>query len=402
MFHISKFIEEAVTQRNGSMFREDLTANWERLSKEINGKRVLVIGGAGTIGSSYIRALLPFRPASLVVVDLSENGLTELTRDLRSTYGMYVPSDYRTYPLSFADPIFEKIFRTEKGFDIVANFSAHKHVRSEKDVYSVQALLENNVLKARRLLELLAEFPPAHFFCVSTDKAANPVNIMGASKRVMEDMIMAYADRFKVTTARFANVAFSNGSLPAGFLERLMKRQPLSSPSDVKRYFVSPEESGQICLMACILGKNREIFFPKLGEEQMMTFSTIADRLLKSMGYEPYRCCSEEEARKFAAEMPENSREYPVYYFTSDTTGEKSFEEFYVAGERLDLERFQALGVITGGTGRPMDEVETFLQQLANLLQQPGVTKVEIVQALKSFLPNFEHHETGKNLDQKM
>lgn len=402
MFHISKFIEEAVTQRNGSMFREDLTANWEHLSKEINGKRVLVIGGAGTIGSSYIRALLPFRPASLVVVDLSENGLTELTRDLRSTYGMYVPSDYRTYPLSFADPIFEKIFRTEKGFDIVANFSAHKHVRSEKDVYSVQALLENNVLKARRLLELLAEFPPAHFFCVSTDKAANPVNIMGASKRVMEDMIMAYADRFKVTTARFANVAFSNGSLPAGFLERLMKRQPLSSPSDVKRYFVSPEESGQICLMACILGKNREIFFPKLGEEQMMTFSTIADRLLKSMGYEPYRCCSEEEARKFAAEMPENSREYPVYYFTSDTTGEKSFEEFYVAGERLDLERFQALGVITGGTGRPMDEVETFLQQLANLLQQPGVTKVEIVQALKSFLPNFEHHETGKNLDQKM
>lgn len=402
MFHISKFIEEAVTQRNGSMFREDLTANWEHLSKEINGKRVLVIGGAGTIGSSYIRALLPFRPASLVVVDLSENGLTELTRDLRSTYGMYVPPDYRTYPLSFADPIFEKIFRTEKGFDIVANFSAHKHVRSEKDVYSVQALLENNVLKARRLLELLAEFPPAHFFCVSTDKAANPVNIMGASKRVMEDMIMAYADRFKVTTARFANVAFSNGSLPAGFLERLMKRQPLSSPSDVKRYFVSPEESGQICLMACILGKNREIFFPKLGEEQMMTFSTIADRLLKSMGYEPYRCCSEEEARKFAAEMPENSREYPVYYFTSDTTGEKSFEEFYVAGERLDLERFQALGVITGGTGRPMDEVETFLQQLANLLQQPGVTKVEIVQALKSFLPNFEHHETGKNLDQKM
>ena len=402
MFHISKFIEEAVTQRNGSMFREDLTANWEHLSKEINGKRVLVIGGAGTIGSSYIRALLPFRPASLVVVDLSENGLTELTRDLRSTYGMYVPPDYRTYPLSFADPIFEKIFRAEKGFDIVANFSAHKHVRSEKDVYSVQALLENNVLKARRLLELLAEFPPAHFFCVSTDKAANPVNIMGASKRVMEDMIMAYADRFKVTTARFANVAFSNGSLPAGFLERLMKRQPLSSPSDVKRYFVSPEESGQICLMACILGKNREIFFPKLGEEQMMTFSTIADRLLKSMGYEPYRCCSEEEARKFAAEMPENSREYPVYYFTSDTTGEKSFEEFYVAGERLDLERFQALGVITGGTGRPMDEVETFLQQLANLLQQPGVTKVEIVQALKSFLPNFEHHETGKNLDQKM
>lgn len=402
MFHVNKFIAEAVTQRNASMFREDLTANQELLTREIAGKKVLVIGGAGTIGSSYIRALLPFRPAKLVVVDLSENGLTELTRDLRSTFGMYVPPDYRTYPLSFADPIFEKIFRTENGFDIVANFSAHKHVRSEKDVYSVQALLENNVLKARRLLELLAEFPPEHFFCVSTDKAANPVNIMGASKRVMEDMIMAYADRFKVTTARFANVAFSNGSLPAGFLERLMKRQPLSSPADVKRYFVSPEESGQICLMACILGRNREIFFPKLGEEQMMTFAAISDRLLRALGYEPFRCASEEEARRFAAEMPEDSRRYPVYYFTSDTTGEKSFEEFYVAGETIDQERFRALGVITGGTSRPLAEVEAFLQELAALLARPEVTKAEIVAALKRFLPNFEHHETGKNLDQKM
>lgn len=402
MFHVNKFIAEAVTQRNASMFREDLTANQEYLTREIAGKKVLVIGGAGTIGSSYIRALLPFRPAKLVVVDLSENGLTELTRDLRSTFGMYVPPDYRTYPLSFADPIFEKIFRAENGFDIVANFSAHKHVRSEKDVYSVQALLENNVLKARRLLELLAEFPPEHFFCVSTDKAANPVNIMGASKRVMEDMIMAYADRFKVTTARFANVAFSNGSLPAGFLERLMKRQPLSSPADVKRYFVSPEESGQICLMACILGRNREIFFPKLGEEQMMTFAAISDRLLRALGYESFRCASEEEARRFAAEMPEDSRRYPVYYFTSDTTGEKSFEEFYVAGETIDQERFRALGVITGGTSRPLAEVEAFLQELAALLSRPEVTKAEIVAALKRFLPNFEHHETGKNLDQKM
>ena len=270
MLNVSNFIKNNITFRSRSMFLDDIEANRERLKEEIEGRSLLVIGGAGTIGSSYIRAVLPFRPSKLVVVDVSENGLTELTRDLRSTYGMYIPEDYRTYPLNFADPIFEKIFRKEGGFDIVANFSAHKHVRSEKDQYSVEALIENNVLKARKLLDLLVEMPPKHFFCVSTDKAANPVNIMGCSKKVMEEMIMAYSDKFKVTTARFANVAFSNGSLLAGFIERMMKRQPLSSPNDVKRYFVSPEESGQICMLACMLGRSGEIFFPKLGEEQMM------------------------------------------------------------------------------------------------------------------------------------
>ena len=245
MLNVSKFIADHITGRQKSMFAADIEANRDKLRAEIEGKRVLVIGGAGTIGSSYIRAVLPFRPSKLVVVDISENGLAELTRDLRSTYGMYVPEEYRTYPLSFADPVFEKIFRAEQGFDIVANFSAHKHVRSEKDKYSVQALLENNVLKARKLLDLLSEFPPCHFFCVSTDKAANPVNIMGASKKIMEEMIMAYSSRFKISTARFANVAFSNGSLLAGFIDRLMKRQPLSSPNDVKRYFVSPASWGR-------------------------------------------------------------------------------------------------------------------------------------------------------------
>ena len=346
------------------MFARDIEANRARLREEIEGKSVLVIGGAGTIGSSYIRAILPFRPSKLMVVDINENGLTELTRDLRSTYGMYVPEEYRTYPLNFADPIFEHIFRSEKGFDIVANFSAHKHVRSEKDKYSVRALLENNVLKARKLLDLLSEFPPRHFFCVSTDKAANPVNIMGASKKIMEEMIMAYSSRFKVTTARFANVAFSNGSLLAGFIERLMKHQPLSSPNDVKRYFVSPEESGQICMLACILGQNREIFFPKLGEEQMMTFSSIADNFLQSLGYTAKYCTSEEEARKFAKDMPEESRVYPVYYFTSDTSGEKSFEEFYIPGEKICMERFKALGVIEEVKALPMPEINDFFEQL--------------------------------------
>src|SRR5574344_1277223 len=262
MLNVNNFIKNNITYRPKSMFIGDIEKNKEQLTREIKDKSVLVIGGGGTIGSSYIRAILPFKPSKLVVVDISENNLTELTRDLRSTYKMFVPEDYRTYPLSYADPIFEKIFRKEQGFDIVANFSAHKHVRSEKDQYSVEALIENNDLKARKLMNLIAEYPPKHFFCVSTDKAANPVNVMGCSKKIMEEMIMSYSKKFKITTARFANVAFSNGSLLAGFIDRLMKRQPLSSPNDVKRYFVSPDESGQICMLACILGKTGEIFFP--------------------------------------------------------------------------------------------------------------------------------------------
>ena len=277
MLNLKQFIADHVINRQISMFAADIEANKETLRREIENKSVCVVGGAGSIGSSFIRAVLPFRPAKLVVVDLNENGLAELTRDLRSTYGMYVPQEYRTYTLNFADPIFERIFREEEGFDIFANFSAHKHVRSEKDKYSVQALIENDDIKAKRLLDLLAVYPPQHFFCVSTDKAANPINIMGASKRIMEDLIMAYTAKFKVTTARFANVAFSNGSLPDGWVQRVMKKQPLAAPNDVKRYFVSLEESGQICMLACILGKNGEIFFPKLGEKQMLTFSAICD-----------------------------------------------------------------------------------------------------------------------------
>ena len=402
MLNISKFISEQITNRNQSMFGFDIKNHEAEISRFVNNKRVLVIGGAGTIGSSYIKAILPFKPSQLVVVDISENGLTELTRDLRSTDRMYVPKDYKTYPLNFADPIFTRLFRKNNGFDIVANFSAHKHVRSEKDRWSVQALLENNVLKAQQLLELISEYPPEHFFCVSTDKAANPVNIMGASKRIMEDMIMSYSNKFKVTTARFANVAFSNGSLLAGFVERLMKNQPLSSPYDVKRYFVSPEESGQICMLACLLGHNREIFFPKLGENQMMTFSSIADAFLKSLGYEVKKCSSEEEARRFAAEMRADSKQYPVYYFKTDTTGEKSYEEFYVPGEKLDLDRFQSLGVIESVVPRPKEELDSFFAQLIDIFAKNNATKEEIVSAIKDYLPNFSHEEKGKNLDQKM
>ena len=402
MLNISKFISDNVTFRQKSMFLADIESNSETIRKEVEGKSLCVIGGAGSIGSSFIRAILPFKPSKLVVIDLNENGLAELTRDLRSTRDMYVPEEYRAYTLNFADPIFARIFREEKGFDIVANFSAHKHVRSEKDKYSVQALIENNDIKAKKFMDLLCEYPPKHFFCVSTDKAANPVNIMGASKRVMEDMVMAYSDRFPVTTARFANVAFSNGSLPDGWVARLMKRQPLVSPSDVKRYFVSPEESGQICMLACILGNSGEVFFPKLGEDQMITFSSFCKKFIETAGYKEHQCSSDKEAVEFAANRAEEDTDYPVVYFKSDTTGEKDFEEFYVPGEKLNMERFSALGVIEETTRRPMDEVDSFFTELEGIFQKDEFTKAEIVEALKKFLPNFKHEEKGKNLDQKM
>ncbi|WP_301069531.1 UDP-N-acetylglucosamine 4,6-dehydratase [uncultured Bacteroides sp.] len=402
MINIDKFISENITSRSVSMFVADIRAHEAQLFESIQGKSVLVIGGAGSIGSSYIRALLPFQPSKLVVVDLNENGLVELTRDLRSTYGMYVPEEYRTYTLNFSDPIFERIFREEKGFDIVANFSAHKHVRSEKDRYSVEALIENNVIKAKRLLDLLVEYPPEHFFCVSTDKAANPVNVMGASKRIMEDMIMSYTSKFNVTTARFANVAFSNGSLLAGFMDRMMKKQPLAAPCDVRRYFVSPEESGQICMLACMLGHNGEIFFPKLEEEKMITFSSICDRFLGALGYEKKECADEEEAKRFASEMPEDSKTYPVVYFKSDTTGEKDYEEFYVPGEKLDMARFSSLGVIEEVEKRSMEELDRFFEALEIIFAKPDFTKEEVVAEIRRFLPNFNHVEKGKNLDQKM
>ena len=402
MINLNKFIYRYVTERKQSMFLPDIEANKDLLKKEIEGKSVIVIGGAGSIGSSYIKALLPFKPRKLVVVDLSENGLAELTRDVRSSYGMYVPKEFITYTLNFADPIFERIYREEGGFDIVANFSAHKHVRSEKDKYSVQALIENNDIKAKKLLDLLCELPPKHFFCVSTDKAANPVNIMGASKRIMEDLIMAYSSKFPITTARFANVAFSNGSLPASWIDRMMKKQPLVAPNDVKRYFVSPEESGQICMLACMLGKSGEIFFPKLGEEQMKTFSAICDDFIKAMGYEKKQFATDEEAKKYAAEMPADSKCYPVVYMGSDTTGEKSYEEFYVLGEKIDMQRFQALGVVEQTTRHNMDEVNSFFDKLETIFQKEDFTKAQVVDAIKEFIPNFEHEEKGKNLDQKM
>lgn len=402
MFNLESFISKYVIRRPQSMFATDIEANKDVLLENIKDKSVCVIGGAGSIGSSFIKAVLRFMPKSLVVVDLNENGLAELTRDLRSDADIIVPTDYRTYTLDFANPIFERIFLEDGGYDIVANFSAHKHVRSERDKYSVEALIENNDIKAKKLMDLLENRPPEHFFCVSTDKAANPVNIMGASKRILEDLVMAYSNKFSVTTARFANVAFSNGSLPDGWLHRLMKKQPLSAPNDVRRYFVSPEESGQICMLACILGRSGEVFFPKLGEEQMLTFSQICDDFVDYNGLVKHQFSSDSEAKIYAKGMDFDSKDYPVVYSKSNTTGEKAYEEFYIPGEQIDWNRFGSLGVIQKTTRRSMAEVINLFNEFESIFSSPDFKKEQVVDAIKRFIPNFDHEEKGLNLDQKM
>ena len=403
-FDLDEFIARRVTGREQSLFAADLAANDAALRERIAARSVLVIGGAGTIGSSFIRALLPYGPARLVVVDINENGLTELTRDLRSAEGVVVPEAYTTYPVDFGSPTFARLMRTEGPFDIVAHFAAHKHVRSEKDRFSIEAMVGNNVISTVRLLDLLVQQPPERFFCVSTDKAANPANVMGASKKLMEDAVLAYAAAGAVpaTTARFANVAFSNGSLPAGFLERLAKRQPLSAPSDVRRYFVSPEESGQLCLVACVLGRPGDILFPRLAEPEMLTFSAIGTALLGDLGLRPDEHDTEDAARAAAAAMTDDDRTWPVHYFVSDTSGEKPAEEFHTDDEQVDLERFGALGVVRAEASRSVDEIRETVAELADLFAREHLEKAQIVEVLGRLVPTFSHVETGRGLDQRM
>jgi len=392
-----------ITEREESLFTEDLTKNHEQLLNNIKGKSALVIGGAGTIGSNFIKELLKYEPGKLFVIDTNENGLTELSRDLRSTEGLSVPDDYKTYSLDFDDPIFKRIFSDNGPFHIVANFAAHKHVRSEKDIYSIHAMVKNNVFKAKRLLDLLLSSPPEHFFSVSTDKAANPVSVMGASKKMMEDFLIAYSSKIKITTARFANVAFSNGSLLDGFLNRIAKSQPMAGPHNIKRFFVTPQESGQLCLIACILGKSRDIFFPKLDpEKDMKSFSDIGEILLKNMGLTPKRCTTEEEARLIALNRPTDADYYPVYFHPSDTSGEKPYEEFFSENDKLELSEFHALGIIKDTPQKNMDELEGIETKLEEAFNDQDFDKKRIVDLLKNYIPNFQHIERGKNLDERM
>lgn len=408
-FNLSKFISQFVTRRSDSLFLPDFQKMEVELSSRIKGRSALVIGGAGTIGTAFIKELLKFQPVRLYVVDANENGLTELVRDLRSSLNYNIPAQLLTYAMDFSDPVFEKLLRREGPFEIVANFAAHKHVRSEKDPYAIEALLNNNVFKAKHLLDLLTIHQPERFFCVSTDKAAKPANVMGASKQLMEQLIMAYSEVIPISSARFANVAFSNGSLPAGFLERLAKQQPLSAPSDVRRYFVSPEEAGQLCLLACMLGNSGDIFFPKLNpDDNLQSFSNIAINLLQTLGFQPDICSSEQEARKKAVLLNADSSSWPVYFFNSDTDGEKASEEFYTEAETLDLSAFTSIGIVkpnviagqsVGNNNRNLTEM---IAELQALFHQEDVSKAQIIKTLQHYVPDFQHLETGKGLDQKM
>ena len=386
--------------RKKSYFENDIKNNINILSKNILNKSVLVIGGAGTIGSSYIKELLKFKPSKLIVVDFNENGLTELTRELRSTNYLNFNIDFRTYPISLNDKVFDKLFVKESKFDIVANFAAHKHVRSEKDIFSIEALIKNNIGGAIKLLDLVNKFGVEHFFSVSTDKAANPVNIMGASKSLMEKIILSYKNNFKVSTARFANVAFSNGSLLDGFINRLNKRQPLSCPNDVKRFFVSPKESGQICLLASIIGDSGDIFFPKFNfERDQIYFKDIAIEFLKFIGLDPEIMDSEKDAKNFKLDNRE-SKKYPIFFFKTNTSGEKLYEEFYTDDEHYSLLKYDALGVINNFQFE--FDVQDLKNKLEFLFKKKEIDKIDLVNLIKVYLPDFDHIETGKNLDQKM
>ncbi|MCO6462374.1 MAG: polysaccharide biosynthesis protein [Saprospiraceae bacterium] len=400
LFNIEKFLRDNITQRSESLLKKDIDDNRIKLAQEIDGKNFLVIGGAGTIGSNYIKSILRFQPKSLVVVDQSENGLTELTRDLRSSVNLNIPESYITYPFDFGGKIFERLLKRER-FDVIACFAAHKHVRSEKDHLAIEAMIRNNIFNTMKLLENVKENPPAHFFSVSTDKAANPVNVMGATKKVMEHVLMAYTKEIKISTARFANVAFSNGSLLYGFIERMLKRQPLSSPSDVKRYFVSPQESGELCMLASLLGESGDIFFPHLEENSMMKFSTIAERFLEELGYRCDYCQTEEEAKQKAATWTSDSDTYPVYFFESDTSGEKMYEEFYTESDIVNNDRFKSLGIIKNAPRLPQSKIHNIIDRFEELFEKE-INKSDIVNLLADLLPDFHHIETGKSLDQKM
>ena len=387
--------------RDSALFCEDIERYEAELSAVVAKSTFLVIGGAGTIGQAVVREIFKRKPKVLHVVDISENNMVELVRDVRSTLG-YIDGEFRTFAIDCGSREYEALINANGSYDYIFNLSALKHVRSEKDPYTLMRLIEVNVLNTLSTIAQARRAGTSKYFCVSTDKAANPVNMMGASKRIMEMFLMRESLTLPISTARFANVAFSDGSLLHGFHQRFTKRQPISAPTDVRRYFVTPQESGELCLMSGLLGANRDVFFPKLSEHlDLVRFSDIAVRYLLALGFEPYECASEDEARSRATELIAR-KQWPVYFFVSDTTGEKDFEEFYTRGETLDMQRFETIGVIKNEP--VIDEVSLakFLRRVKEI--RSGVTwcKPEIVELFNDMLPEFKHKETGKYLDGRM
>ena len=387
--------------RNKELLRADLENFSHDLNHETAKSKFLVIGGAGSIGQAVSKEIFKRDPQALHIVDISENNMVELVRDLRSSVG-YGSGDFKTFALDCSSLEFEAMIANEGPYDYVFNLSALKHVRSESDPYTLMRMIMVNVYNTVNTLRLAKKMGSKKYFCVSTDKAANPVNMMGASKRIMEMFLMRESLSQKISMARFANVAFSDGSLLHGFNQRFAKNQPFSAPNDVRRYFVTPQESGELCLLSGLLGDNRDIFFPKLSENlHLITFSEIAVRYLRERGYEPYECESENEARDRADELIANKR-WPCYFFKSDTTGEKDFEEFFTDTEDLDMERFETVGVIRNQPNFDEVKLEEFINGIEVLREKGTWNKKDIVKLFFSFLPEFAHKETGKYLDQRM
>lgn len=387
--------------RDTALFASDVAAHEDELSKTVAASRFLVIGGAGSIGQAVTREIFKRNPRVLHVVDISENNMVELVRDLRSTLG-YIDGDFRTFALDCGSREHAALMKMGDGYDYVLNLSALKHVRSEKDPFTLMRMIEVNILNTIATVHQAREHGARKYFCISTDKAANPVNMMGASKRIMEMFLMRESLDLPISTARFANVAFSDGSLLHGFNQRFAKRQPISAPNDVRRYFVTPQEAGELCLMSCILGDNRDIFFPKLSEALNLTkFSDIAERYLRALGYEPHHCASEDEARADAADLIAQKK-WPVYFFASDTTGEKDFEEFFTDAETLDMDRFENLGIIRNEAEFDGDKLDRFLAEIDGIRAQPIWDKPELTKLFHDMIPDFAHKETGKYLDSRM
>ena len=387
--------------RETELFESDMQEHKQKLLSIVNRSRFLVIGGAGSIGQAVVKEIFQRNPKKLHVVDISENNLVELVRDIRSSFG-YIEGEFATFALDVGSVEYDAFFMQDGNYDYVLNLSALKHVRSEKDPFTLMRMCDVNIFNTDKTIAQATQKRVKKYFCVSTDKAANPVNMMGASKRIMEMFLMRRSKYITISTARFANVAFSDGSLLHSFNMRLQKQQPIVAPTDIKRYFVTPKESGELCLMSCIFGKNRGIFFPKLDEKtHLLSFADIAIHYLKNQGYQPHLCSSEQEARELMKTMPQQGK-YPCFFTTSDTTGEKDFEEFYTHEERLDMERFQTIGIIKNEPLYDEAKLNNFTKSLQTMKKRMRWSKEEIVKEFFKLIPNFEYEDKKKYLDAKM